>query len=172
LRDGRHLSVDVQSGIGFRIGQRTLPWQPILGTKSAKIGDTPSFLGLAFHNGWQDGKADRRVSSAEFLTTSYKNLVNFGPLIPEFTVMVWRPFMRQMREIGETHSILETRQWMAGTAERICAKFTRKTCLVLRSDVFECQGQRSMVKVTTDKKRAVHSKHPQDVDEMERPRCR
>jgi len=30
-----------------------------------------------------------------------------------------------------------------GTAERICAKFTRKTCLVLRSDEFECQGQRS-----------------------------
>ena len=60
-------------------------------------------------------------------------MVNFDPLTPEFTVMVWRPFMRQMDEIGQTRSILWTRirQWMAGTAERICAKFTRKTCLVL-----------------------------------------
>jgi len=47
--------------------------------------------GLAFHNGWQDGKADGRVNSAEVLSTSRKNLVNFGPLIPEFTMMVWRP---------------------------------------------------------------------------------
>jgi len=32
-----------------------LPWPPILGgAKSAEIGDTPSFLGLAFDNGWQE----------------------------------------------------------------------------------------------------------------------
>jgi len=79
--------------------------------------------------------------------------VNFGPLTPEFTVMVWRPFVRQMGEIVETRSIIGTgiRQWMTGTAERICAKFTRKTCLVLRSDEFVCQGQKSKVKVTRDK---------------------
>jgi len=51
FRDGRHVGVDIQSGIGFRIGQGTLPWQPILGAKSAEIGDTPSFLELVFHNG-------------------------------------------------------------------------------------------------------------------------
>jgi len=54
------------------VTQDTLPWQPILGAKSAEIGGTPSFLGLAVHNGWQE--------------------------------------------------------------TLICAKFTRKTCLVLRSD--------------------------------------
>jgi len=48
---------------------------------------------------------DGRVNSAEVLSISYKNLVNFGPLTPEFTVMVWQPFMR---EIGEALSILET----------------------------------------------------------------
>ena len=32
---------------------------------------------------------------------------------------------------------------MSETAERICAKFMRKTCLVGRSDEFEGQGQRS-----------------------------
>ena len=31
----------------------------------------------------------------------------------------------------------------SGTAERICAKFTGKTCLVHHLDDFECQGQRS-----------------------------
>jgi len=41
------IGVDVQSGIGFPIGQETLPWQPILGAKSAEIGDTPYFLRLA-----------------------------------------------------------------------------------------------------------------------------
>ena len=36
------------------------------------------------------------------------------------------------------------RVWnISGTAERICAKFTRKTCFVPRSDEFEGQGQRS-----------------------------
>ena len=43
FRDGRHVGVDVQSGIGFRIDQGTLPWQAILGAKSAEIGDTPSW---------------------------------------------------------------------------------------------------------------------------------
>jgi len=61
--------------------------------------------------------------------------------------------MRQMREIVEMRSILGTRirQWMTGTAERICVEFTRKTCLVLRSDEFECQGQKSKVSITRDK---------------------
>jgi len=118
--------------------------------------------GTQFHNGWQDGKADGRVNSAEVLSTSCKNLVNFGPLTREFTVMLWRPFIRHMCEIIKTRPILGTRvrQWMAGTAERICAKFTRKTCLVLRADEFECQGQKSKVKVTRDKKGTVHSQPP------------
>jgi len=49
---------------------------------------------------------------------------------------------------------------MAGTAEQICAKFTHKTCLVLCSDEFEYQGQKSKVKIIRDKKRALHSQHP------------
>jgi len=44
LRGGRHVGIDVQSGIGFAIGQWTLLWQPILSAKSAEIDDTPSFL--------------------------------------------------------------------------------------------------------------------------------
>jgi len=93
---------------------------------------------LAFHDGWQNGKADGRLNSTEVLSTLYKNVANFGSLTQEFTVMVWRPFMRQMHEIVETHSILETsiRQRMAGIAEQMCTKFIQKTCLVLHSDEF------------------------------------
>ena len=79
---------------------------------------------------------------------SCKNLVNFGPLTPEFTVMVWRPFMRQRREIGETRSILgpHIRQWMARTTEGICAKFTRKTCLLFGPSLGRVGMSRSKVK--------------------------
>jgi len=49
---------------------------------------------------------------------------------------------------------------------------TLATCLVHRSDEFECQGQKSKVKVTRDKKRAVHSQRPHGMDEMECFRCR
>jgi len=80
-------------------------------------------------------------------------MVNFGLLSPEITVIICQPFMRQMGEICETCSIvgIRIRQWMAGTAERICAKFTPKTCLFLRWDDFECQDQKSNVKVTRGK---------------------
>jgi len=44
FRGARHVGVDVQSGIGFAIGQRTLPWQPILGAKSAEISNTAVHL--------------------------------------------------------------------------------------------------------------------------------
>jgi len=44
---------------------------------------------------------------------------------------------------------------ISGTAEQICAKFTRKACLVPRSDEFEGQCQRSKVKVTRDKRRHI-----------------
>ena len=113
------------------------------------------------------------LTAQKVLSTSYKNLVNFGPLTPEFTVMVWRPFMRKMREINETRSILKTRirQWMVGTVEPICAKFTWKTCLVLRSDELEYQDQMSKVKVTATKTRCALTT-PRSMDEMERPRCK
>jgi len=58
-----------------------------------QIGDTPSFSGLAFHNGWQDGKAHGRIpaASSNVLSTAHKNLVNFRPLTSEFTTHIWQP---------------------------------------------------------------------------------
>jgi len=55
---GRHVGV-CSIWFGFAIGQGTLSWQPTLGAKSAEIGDTPSFLGIAFHN---DGRMGQRMS--------------------------------------------------------------------------------------------------------------
>jgi len=113
FRDSRHAGVDVQSGIGFPTDQGTLPWQPILGAKSAEIGDTLSFLGLVFHNGRQEP------------------LNGFAP------------------------NSRGRRVW----------SFARMSLNV------KVKGQRSKVKVTRDKKRAVHSAHPRGVEGIERPRC-
>jgi len=107
FRIGRCVVVAVQSGIRFTIAERTLPWQPILGTKSAEIGETPSFLGLTFHNRWQHGKAEGRINTSDILSTSVKNLVNFGPLTPEFAMLIWQPFQGQIGEIQVTVS----QQW-------------------------------------------------------------
>jgi len=43
-----------------------------------------------------------------------------------------------------------------GTAECFCTKFTGKTCLVPRSDKFECQGQRSRSPGTNREKLLSH----------------
>jgi len=44
-----------------------------------KLAYPPSFCALAFHNGWED-----RVKTVNDSSTSDKNLIYFGPLIPEF----------------------------------------------------------------------------------------
>ena len=49
---------------------------------------------------------------------------------------------------------------ISGTAERICAKFTGKTCLVPRSDEFECQGQRSRSQGTKTRCALLSGYHP------------
>ena len=55
------------------------------------------------------------------------------------------------------------------TTKRICAKFTGKTCLVPRSDEFECQGQRSRLPGT---KNALCTRIAPGSDGMERARCK
>jgi len=83
------VAANVQSGIRFAVAQGTLPWQPILRAKAAKSAKIPSlFLGLAFHKGWQDGKAHGRINTADVVSTWLKNLVNFGPLTPGFTTLI------------------------------------------------------------------------------------
>jgi len=60
---------------------------------------------------------------------------------------------------------------ISGTAEQICAKFTGKTCLVPGTEEFECQSQRSKVKVTRDKNTLCTPITPGG-DGMERARCK
>ena len=102
-------------------------------------------FGTRIPQGWQDGKVDGRVNSAVVLSTSYKNLVNYGPLTPEFTWLFGNRLSAKCAKSLKRVHFFETciRQRIAGTTERICAKFTPKTCLVLRSDEFECQRSRS-----------------------------
>jgi len=44
----------------------------------------PSLFTLAFLNEMEYRKADTRVNSVDDLATSCENVVNFGPVIPEF----------------------------------------------------------------------------------------
>ena len=64
--------------------------------------------------------------------------------LPHASMVLILPFL-----IVFFHFVCEVN--ISGTAKRIYAKFTGKTCLVSRSDKFECQGQRSKVKVSRDK---------------------
>ena len=62
------------------------------------------FLGIRIPQRMAHDKADGRINAADVTSTLHTNLVNFSPLTPEFTVIVWQPLRRQMGEIGETHS--------------------------------------------------------------------
>jgi len=57
-------------------------------------------------------------------------------------------------------------------AERICAKFTGKTCLVPRSDEFECQVSTSKVKGHEGQKMRSALPSPPSSDGMECARCK
>jgi len=39
----------------------------------------------------------------DVLCATHKNLVNFGPLTPEFATLIWQPFRRQMDEIEKSY---------------------------------------------------------------------
>jgi len=72
------MEVPVNGQIRFAIAEATLPWQPILEAKSAKLVHLPSFVVLAFRNELEYRNVDVRVKSAINWPTSYTNLVKFG----------------------------------------------------------------------------------------------
>jgi len=43
-----------------------------------------SFCALAFHKEWKDRNKDTCVNTVHDISTPAKNLLNFGPLTPEF----------------------------------------------------------------------------------------
>jgi len=76
FRDGRHVRVDVQSGIDFRIGQGTLPWQPILSAKSATRlpswdSHNESHSGVKFSGSWWELSSHTRLASHTLLSGSH-----------------------------------------------------------------------------------------------------
>ena len=76
------MAVDVQSGIGFAIDLHS--------TTDGRIAQRMDALTLP-----------------DVLCATHKNLVNFGPLTPEFTKIIWQPFRRQMGELDETLGVNE-----------------------------------------------------------------
>jgi len=76
--------------IYFSIAQspRTLPWQPILGSKSAMLADSHSFVAPTLRNGLEYRISDVRVLNDNGFSTFCLNLVRFGPVNPEFTKVV------------------------------------------------------------------------------------
>ena len=56
----------------------------ILASKLAKSAYSPLFVALAFGNGLQYRTSDCKRFIYDDLATSYRHLVNFGPLTPEF----------------------------------------------------------------------------------------
>jgi len=61
-----------------------LPLQLILASKLAKSAYSPAFVALAFGNELQFRTSDFKRFIYGDLTTSCKNLVNVGPIAPEF----------------------------------------------------------------------------------------
>ena len=69
------MAVDVQSGNG----QGTLPWQPILGTKSVEIGETPT-LTVAFLDRFPAKVPQNLKSNNEFVGS--QNCTTLSPILP------------------------------------------------------------------------------------------
>ena len=81
---GRYLIVDYRLDPFFPIAEGTLPLQPILGSKRAKSADSFSFVALAFQNGLEYRHSDFKTFICYDLATLFVNLVNVGPVTPEF----------------------------------------------------------------------------------------
>ena len=80
-----YLIVDYRFGpVFFPIAHGLLPWQPISWLKWAKSADSPLFVALAFLNGVEYRNFDFKRFTRDDLATLLKNLVNFGPVTPEF----------------------------------------------------------------------------------------
>jgi len=58
------MEAPVNGQIRFAIAQATLPWQPILNAKSAKLVQLSSFVVLVFRNELEYRNVDARVKSA------------------------------------------------------------------------------------------------------------
>ena len=87
------MMVDYRLNHHFPIAQRTLPWQPILGSKLAKSNYLLLFVVLAFQNGLQYRPSDLKKFICDDLATLYINLVNFCPITLEFKIGTPRFFL-------------------------------------------------------------------------------
>jgi len=68
--------IGCQDNVHWAIGKK--------GSKSAKSAYSPIFVTLAFRNGVEYRNFDFKLFNVNDLPTLCKNLVNFGPITPEF----------------------------------------------------------------------------------------
>ena len=102
-----------------------------------------------FQNSYTFGLSNTCVIKSSLRIPSHLNALHYLFFFAPPCSLIARNELRKVLFLALSTSFLSVCAWnISGTAERICAKFTRKTCLVPRSDQFECQGQRSKVKVT------------------------
>jgi len=84
--------------------------------------------------------------------TSQKSRLNFAVWVKLCYRSLWKAVNWKVLFFGAVSLWFFVCVWnISGTAERICAWFTRKTCLVPHSDKFEGHGQRSRSPLTGDK---------------------
>ena len=84
---GKYLIVDCLYDF-FPMAQGTLLWQPILRSKLAKSNYSPLFVALTFRNRMQYRQSGSETFNCDDLALLYVNLVNVGPVTPEFKRVV------------------------------------------------------------------------------------
>jgi len=87
-RFGRRISGDNFPNIRLAVAQGTLLWQPVkYGRCSQTSHETNLLFASAFDNGLVDHKYDFKRFNGNNQVTSCQNIVNFRPVISEFTLL-------------------------------------------------------------------------------------
>ena len=75
----------------------------------AKMGQNylpPAFIALSNQNGMEYRELNVRVNSADDVSISCKNFVNFGPVTPEKTGLICILFLRHGKKTGLTAEMM------------------------------------------------------------------
>ena len=87
-RFGKRVCMDDYPNVRLALAQGTLLWQPIkFRGQSQRSSGTTFFIASAFHNGLADCKSAFKRLNGNIRARSCTNLVNFRPVISEFTLL-------------------------------------------------------------------------------------
>jgi len=121
-RFGKRISGDDSSSICLAVVQGTLLWQPVkYGRHSQTSRGTTFTLCLAFDNGLADRKSSFKRFNGNNQATSYKILVNFCPVISEFTLLKRAIFAAMYPQFDDD---LHSSRWRFQTDWKIAILFS------------------------------------------------